>query len=252
MKILTFDKYLREAKNPCWSGYQQRGLKKKGNKTVPNCVPIKESDVSKSYTFDELSKEAQEKAIEKNREINTEGWDWWESVIDDFTKEKEDIGMTDIDCQFSGFYSQGDGASFTGKVSDNKKFLDSIGINPFVNIKDQSRKIWDIPVFSEFCNNIIISINRIDSRHSHQNTISGLVEIDGEIEMDLGIGEIIELDFQKLCDKIEPQITSWARSESIKLYNDLEKYYDQLSSDKEISSALKSSGFEFNANGEII
>jgi hypothetical protein len=29
-----------EAKNdPCWTGYKQEGLKKKGNKMVPNCVP---------------------------------------------------------------------------------------------------------------------------------------------------------------------------------------------------------------------
>jgi hypothetical protein len=28
-----------EAKGPCWTGYKQEGLKKKGNKMVPNCVP---------------------------------------------------------------------------------------------------------------------------------------------------------------------------------------------------------------------
>ena len=28
----------------CWSGYQQIGMKEKGGKQVPNCVPIKEAD----------------------------------------------------------------------------------------------------------------------------------------------------------------------------------------------------------------
>jgi hypothetical protein len=28
----------------CWSGYTQKGLKKKGNKMVPNCVPVNEED----------------------------------------------------------------------------------------------------------------------------------------------------------------------------------------------------------------
>lgn len=23
----------------CWNGYEQKGMKKKGTKTVPNCVP---------------------------------------------------------------------------------------------------------------------------------------------------------------------------------------------------------------------
>ena len=27
--------------NPCWDGYEQVGTKKKGEKTVPNCVPDK-------------------------------------------------------------------------------------------------------------------------------------------------------------------------------------------------------------------
>jgi hypothetical protein len=29
------------AKGPCWKGYEMVGTKKKGTKTVPNCVPKK-------------------------------------------------------------------------------------------------------------------------------------------------------------------------------------------------------------------
>jgi len=32
----SFKKHLEEA---CWDGYKQVGMKKKGNKMVPNCVP---------------------------------------------------------------------------------------------------------------------------------------------------------------------------------------------------------------------
>lgn len=28
-------------KSPCWKGYQMVGMKKKGGRKVPNCVPIK-------------------------------------------------------------------------------------------------------------------------------------------------------------------------------------------------------------------
>ena len=28
-------------KNPCWKGYEAIGMKRKGGKKVPNCVPIK-------------------------------------------------------------------------------------------------------------------------------------------------------------------------------------------------------------------
>ena len=29
------------AKDPCWDGYEMIGMKKKGGKDVPNCVPVK-------------------------------------------------------------------------------------------------------------------------------------------------------------------------------------------------------------------
>jgi hypothetical protein len=45
---------LNEDENPCWKGYKQIGMKKKGGKEVPNCVP--ESVVKlKESTHEELS-----------------------------------------------------------------------------------------------------------------------------------------------------------------------------------------------------
>ena len=31
----------KKKEDPCWDGYEQVGTKKKGGKTVPNCVPDK-------------------------------------------------------------------------------------------------------------------------------------------------------------------------------------------------------------------
>lgn len=43
----TFKEYFLEQKRAprgvCWKGYKMVGTKKKGNKTVPNCVPVSES-----------------------------------------------------------------------------------------------------------------------------------------------------------------------------------------------------------------
>ena len=38
-KLLSFNEFLSEKKGPCWAGYKQVGTKKKGGRTVPNCVP---------------------------------------------------------------------------------------------------------------------------------------------------------------------------------------------------------------------
>ena len=37
----------KKMKNPCWSGYQAIGLKNKGGKKVPNCVPKSKSKTKK-------------------------------------------------------------------------------------------------------------------------------------------------------------------------------------------------------------
>lgn len=33
------ERLIKEAKDPCWDGYEQVGMKNKGGKEVPNCVP---------------------------------------------------------------------------------------------------------------------------------------------------------------------------------------------------------------------
>ena len=35
-------KRIKEQQGPCWDGYKQVGMKKKGDKMVPNCVPVNE------------------------------------------------------------------------------------------------------------------------------------------------------------------------------------------------------------------
>ena len=49
----SFDSYkagndLKEDKDPCWKGYEMIGMKKKGGRKVPNCVPKNEEKVDES------------------------------------------------------------------------------------------------------------------------------------------------------------------------------------------------------------
>jgi hypothetical protein len=149
----------------------------------------------------------------------------------------------------------GDGASFTGKVRDNNKFLTALNINPLENLtKNKSVSDNVKKALKELSENIYITINRYDNRHYHYNTISAEVEVDGddEIEMDLGIGVNITLDVQEQCDKLEPKITEWAREESKGLYRDLENNYEELQSDEYIIQDLKDGGYRFDSEGNIV
>lgn len=38
----NFDNYVTSILEKCWKGYTQKGTKKKGKRTVPNCVPVSE------------------------------------------------------------------------------------------------------------------------------------------------------------------------------------------------------------------
>lgn len=250
--LLKYPEFTSEAKNPCWTGYKQLGTKSKKGKQVPNCVPIKESE--EGFTFDELSDEAKEHAIEQNRETLGEGWDWYESIIEEFQEDMEKIGMRDVEAEFSGFYSQGDGASFTGKVADNKEFLDAIGVNPFRSDRYKAAPERFETAFTEFCDNIYITIRRDSSRYVHHNTISAELEVDGEdkIELDLGFGALVEFEVGKLCEGIEPKITEWARNRSKQLFNDLEKYYEEETSDEAVAENLRSSNYRFDEDGNMI
>lgn len=215
---------------------------------------LSESDGEKSYTFDELSPEAKKNAIEKNRDYDIESYDWWEPIIEGFTEDLEEIGMTDVDCQFSGFYSQGDGASFTGKVSDNQKFLKAVGVtSELVGLGSKFSSKFE-NVLNEISDNLYITIHRESNRHYHSKTISASVEVDGEdeIEFDLGLGMIIEIDLNNVCEKIEPKITDWAQKKSDELYSKLENHYEELMSDENIESNLKSGGHEFDEEGNMI
>lgn len=64
------------------------------------------------YTFDELSEAAKEKARDWYREGNNDDTFWSETVIDDAKTIGALIGIDIKNVWFSGFWSQGDGATF--------------------------------------------------------------------------------------------------------------------------------------------
>jgi len=63
----------------------------------------------------------QNELIEKHWDINVDH-EWWDCTYEDFKLEMQTKGITVDDIRFTGFYSQGDGASFTGRV-DMEQFL---------------------------------------------------------------------------------------------------------------------------------
>jgi dephospho-CoA kinase len=48
-EFVIAEKLEKDKDDPCWKGYTQLGMKKKGNREVPNCVPMKKEDLNSVF-----------------------------------------------------------------------------------------------------------------------------------------------------------------------------------------------------------
>ena len=63
LKDLIPEEYINEDENPCWKGYEMIGMKDKGGRKVPNCVPISEE-------YDVVNEEDYQTFIPYLKELN--------------------------------------------------------------------------------------------------------------------------------------------------------------------------------------
>jgi len=178
----------------------------------------------KTYKLNELSKEAKQKAIDNNRYFNTEDNDWSEYTLDYWKEKLAALGFDNTKIYFSGFASQGDGASFEGQI-DIIKWLT-------VNKKRTEYKaiIDDI----DNCNIVITK----SGHYEHEMTMSVEVEYFGNND--------------KACntiDKLGNEILENAREQARLIYKELDKENDYLTSDEAIAESLESNECDFLEDG---
>ncbi len=77
---------------------------------------MRQETIVKTYLkFTELSESQQDKVVDMLLDINVDTNMWYESCYAYYTQKLRSLGFYDIKFEFSGFWSQGDGASFTAK-----------------------------------------------------------------------------------------------------------------------------------------
>jgi hypothetical protein len=216
---------------------------------------LTESEDKKVYSFDELSPEIQERLIEEEREILSEE-DWWhESVIEDFKDDMKEVGINDLEAEFTGFYSQGDGASFTSDDIDSRKLLKSMGVKSSYDLnmgdgESTGNKFFDI--ISDLAeiglseetritpDNLRISVYRTSSRHSHENTVTANIDVEDEPEG--------WRDTNGFISKLEEETTRYIREKCKDLYRRLQKEYGSLMSEETIKGNLRDKSFDGEGN----
>jgi hypothetical protein len=179
----------------------------------------------KTYSFKELKDEARQKALEKFRDINVDYDDWSEPVIEDWKEKLGNLGFVNPEIEYSGFWSQGDGACFMAGV-DIEKWLKSH------KLAGKFKALFNA---SELVN---IAVVKTDHHYSHENSIGVNVESWGNNEK-----------VQEQIGAIEGQIKDEARELSRGIYKDLEAYFTELTEDEAVIDTIEANDYQFSEFG---
>jgi hypothetical protein len=211
------------------------------------------------FTYAELKEQGDKAAIDKAAEWLREcavNYDWWDSVYEIWQGALEQIGFREPKINFSGFWSQGDGASFTARIDVEKlaKFLAAppamskaiaeqpVAFRPWIVFRcngvatyPQYRKLVTL------ANYIWAEVRRTSHRYSHKRTCNTYVDLSGSAskprveKLLLAFREDVESLRLMLCDAI---------------YSDLEEEYNCLISEESISDLAEVNEYTFTAQGK--
>ena len=169
--------------------------------------------------------------------------DWDDCILEDEVDKLREMGFLDSEISWSGFCSQGDGASFTCRNIDFKAYYDWKKKNnqwsfSFRNdhplLEKEDKQMWDDMGWS-YVNMMEVvmndgffegSVSRSDTRHFHYNSVSLYMDV---IAWDYPEGWDLESDSKELTnltDYFESDIEDTIKEESKRIYNRLEKAHD--------------------------
>lgn len=163
--------------------------------------------------FSELNAEQKKRVIENYQYINID-CNWYSFTLDDWKEKLERQGFLSPEIYFSGFYSQGDGASFTADI-DLEKFLSGRRV--------KVKYVTELALYKETGDNVVITTS---GHYSHEYTMS--------------------IDSDNLSAELEDFILEEAREQARKIYRDLRAEYEYLMTDEAISETLEVNGYYFN------
>jgi len=208
--------------------------------------------VYETYEFDELTPKAQETVMDRVRNDEHYPCDFWsEPVIEDFIEDRTAEGweIETEDVQFSGFWSQGDGASFDGEVTCETwiKFHKLEAKFPTImkvlhNTHPLTAKIYS---------------NHFANHYCHSRTRYLEIEEDGQLDEHI-YGWDDEAKEQAIMEKwneevmrLEEILEENREELSQQLYSKLEKQYNYYMTDEAIKEDLEANPETYLENGNI-
>ncbi len=186
------------------------------------------------YDIDELDPDAKKKALDKHRDFNTDDEYWYKPVFETWEEKLKALGFEGIDIRFTGFWNQGDGASFTADEVDIRTFLkaEKIGgdYRSLLGIIQHDWSVWGI-------------VERSNSHYCHENTVSA------DLETDYDGNEVVYERVESQMMDLEKYLTKRVRELSKEIYCDLEKEYEYQTGDEQVVESLKANEVYFHKDG---
>ncbi len=177
--------------------------------------------------FEELNEEQQAKAIEIYRDINVDHQDWHDFVKEEHHEKLEAVGFNGVDSAYTGFWSQGDGASFTADSVDIEKFL-------------RATKRWTHyrPLHEMIrINEIWAKVVRTTHHYYHENTTQA--EVHGEHYLDFTPRQ------ESLYEELEKELDEYITKAGQEYYRALNDAHDDLTSDEQVKQTIIANDMEF-------
>lgn len=188
------------------------------------------------YEYSDIlsNEDLKQKILQKHYDINT-NFDWYDYILEDWKTKLEAIGFINPEINFTGFYSQGDGASFTCEYIDIKE----IAIHSELFIAREINALYAL------WNNgyIEAAIKRITHHYYHKYTITN--------EFNDGQMLIKWTHLQKIVNRLREYIDNLILTLSDAIYKQLETEYEYLTSDEAILETIQANNYEFYEDGSI-
>lgn len=182
--------------------------------------------------------------LEKWRDVNVDGLDWWDSVYEMWQEKlltEYDFTIDPKGFAFSGFWSQGDGASFTGEVNDSLKFLEKY-----------PDKFGALKLLVEKGGDLHISMQRLPGSHYvHHNTVYASISCDSffsvhgytrnadaQSDTHLAVSDALDQRRTEETDELEELVKDIFQGLMQEMYRDLEREYDYLTSDEVVRETI--------------
>lgn len=208
------------------------------------------------YTFDELSDSAKQTAVSDYAE--SLDWEWWACSYDNFIEDMAKLGI-EIDIKekrnhngyvskspkiyFSGFYSQGGGASFEA----------SINVIDFIKAHGVVKEYWKL-YLNLIKYNCYLSIN-IGIRSPHYSHSGTMYLSQNSFDYDNWDhnGDIVHVcSLEQQADDLAQYILETCQGYADDLYDTLEKEYEYLTSEESVKETAEANEWYFNERGKVI